>query len=485
MIKQLFDLANPSSFENSSLIAGEWVKGNEESFPVLDKYALKPFALLHRTDVDQIHRTIEFAANEFAGVSLSNYERGQILDRTANLIEKRIDHFTEIMVIESGFPKNDAANEIKRGIQTLRVSADEARRFCGEMVPIEGAPQQSGRIAFTIRVPLGLVAAITPFNAPFNTVAHKIAPAIASGNAVILKPSSSTPFTACLIAQAFVEAGLPKGFISVVHGSAATVDALLADQRIKFFAFTGSTEVGIKIQQGAGLRRTQMELGSIAFTILNEDTNLESALPKVVGASYRKAGQVCTSIQILLVHQNRIQEVQQKLTQMVGELAYGDPNSPQTVVGPVISLESAKRIESWIHEAASSGATILAGGKRSGAVVAPTLLTNTHESMRVGCAEVFGPVLSIVPFDSISQAIAKVNSTPFGLATGIFTSNLDDALFAAKKLVVGGVHINETSSSRVDLMPYGGSKNSGFGREGPKYAMHEMSEERIITMKPQ
>ena len=205
----------------------------------------------------------------------------------------------------------------------------------------------------------------------------------------------------------------------------------------------------------------------------------------MVGASYRKAGQVCTSIQILLVHQNRIQEVQQKLTEMVGELAYGDPNSPQTVVGPVISLESAKRIESWIHEAASSGATILAGGTRSGAVVAPTLLTNTHESMRVGCAEVFGPVLSIVPFDSISQAIAKVNSTPFGLATGIFTSNLDDALFAAKKLVVGGVHINETSSSRVDLMPYGGSKNSGFGREGPKYAMHEMSEERIITMKPQ
>ena len=353
------------------------------------------------------------------------------------------------------------------------------------MVPIEGAPQQSGRIAFTIRVPLGLVAAITPFNAPFNTVAHKIAPAIASGNAVILKPSSSTPFTACLIAQAFVESGLPKGLISVVHGSAATVDALLADQRIKFFAFTGSTEVGIKIQQGAGLRRTQMELGSIAFTILNEDTNLESALPKVVGASYRKAGQVCTSIQILLVHQNRIQEVQQKLTDMVGELAYGDPHSPQTVVGPVISLESAKRIESWIHEAASSGATILAGGTRSGAVVAPTLLINTHESMRVGCAEVFGPVLSIVPFDSISQAIAKVNSTPFGLATGIFTSNLDDALFAAKKLVVGGVHINETSSSRVDLMPYGGSKNSGFGREGPKYAMHEMSEERIITMKPQ
>lgn len=485
MIKQLFDLANPYSFENSSLIAGEWVKGHEESFPVLDKYTLKPFALLHRTNVDQIHRTIEFAANEFACVSLSNYERGQILDSTANLIEKKIDHFTEIMVIESGFPKNDAANEIKRGIQTLRVSADEARRFCGEMVPIEGAPQQSGRIAFTIRVPLGLVAAITPFNAPFNTVAHKIAPAIASGNAVILKPSSSTPFTACLIAQAFVESGLPKGFISVVHGSAATVDALLADQRIRFFAFTGSTEVGIKIQQRAGLRRTQMELGSIAFTILNEDTNLESALPKVVGASYRKAGQVCTSIQILLVHQNRIQEVQQKLTEMVGELGYGDPNSPQTVVGPVISLESAKRIESWIHEAAFSGATILAGGTRTGAVVAPTLLTNIHEAMRVGCAEVFGPVLSIVPFDSISEAIAKVNSTPFGLATGIFTSNLDDALFAAKKLVVGGVHINETSSSRVDLMPYGGSKNSGFGREGPKYAMHEMSEERIITMKAQ
>jgi len=384
--------------------------------------------------------------------------------------------------VEGGFTTFDANGEMKRCLETFRVSAEEARRFIGEMVPLEGAPGQAGRLGFTIRVPLGVVCAITPFNAPLNTVAHKVAPALAAGNAVVLKPSSSTPTVANLMAEALLEAGLPPGMISVVHGGKEVAQSLVAEPAIRFFAFTGSTEVGRAIQQGAGLRRTQMELGSIAFTILTASGNLDVALPKVVNAGYRKAGQVCTSVQILLVQRALLAEVEARLAALVRALPFGDPQDPQTQVGPVISEASAIRIERWIEEALERGAQRLAGGPRQGAVVPPTLLTRVDDSMTVSCEEIFGPVVSIVPFDTLEDAIDRVNATPYGLATGIFTNELHEAFRAMRRLHVGGVHINETSSSRVDLMPYGGSKDSGFGREGPPYAVREMSEERVVTL---
>jgi len=349
------------------------------------------------------------------------------------------------------------------------------------VIPLAGAPQQGGRLGFTLRVPLGVVLAITPFNSPLNTVAHKIAPAFAAGNAVILKPSSATPLTACKLAEVLLEAGLPAGFLSVIPGSAQVAEWLIADERVRFFAFTGSTEVGRSIQARAGLRRTQMELGSIAFTILCDDAKLDAALPKVVNAGYRKAGQVCTSVQLLLAHRSLAGEVERQLAQKVQALKYGDPSDPDTFVGPLISEKEAIRVDAWIEEAVAKGATRLAGGPRQGASVPPTLLAGIDDSMKVGCQEVFGPLVCIVPFDTLDEAIARVNATPYGLATGIFTNRLEDAFRAARQLEVGGVHVNETSSSRVDLMPYGGSKDSGFGREGPRYAVHEMTEERIVT----
>jgi succinate-semialdehyde dehydrogenase/glutarate-semialdehyde dehydrogenase len=349
------------------------------------------------------------------------------------------------------------------------------------VIPLAGAPQQAGRMGFTLRLPLGVVLAITPFNSPLNTVAHKVAPAFAAGNAVILKPASATPLTACKLAEVLLEAGVPRGFLSVLPGGAQVAEWLIADQRVRFFAFTGSTEVGRSIQQRAGLRRTQMELGSIACTILCDDANLDAALPKVVNAGYRKAGQVCTSIQLLLVQEKIQDEVQRRLARLVSDLPYGDPRDEKTVVGPLISEKEAIRVESWVAEAVAQGAKQLAGGARKGAVVPPVLLASIDDSMKVGCQEVFGPVVCVLPFDTLEQAIARVNATPYGLATGIFTNRLDDAFAAARKLEVGGVHVNETSSSRVDLMPYGGSKDSGFGREGPRYAVHEMTEERIVT----
>jgi succinate-semialdehyde dehydrogenase/glutarate-semialdehyde dehydrogenase len=472
--------ANPPTLQN--LIQGQWVDGLGQRLVVRDKFTLQPWIDITVPDEDQVKHAVESAHNAFRSSTLSAFDRGAILDRAANLLAARLDDFIKAMQHEAGFTKSDATGEANRCIQTLKLSGEEARRLAGDVIPLMGAPNQKGRIGFTLRVPLGVVAAITPFNAPLNTVAHKVGPAIAAGNAVILKPSTHTPKTACMFAQLFLDAGMPPGLLSVLHGSAEVVKHLQNSRKVKYFAFTGSTEVGRIIQAAAGLRRTQMELGSIAFTIVCDDADLSMALPKVVNAGYRKAGQVCTSVQLLLVHSSRVKEVEIQLAGLVQALSFGDPHQENTFVGPVISEEAAVRIESWIKEAVSKGATLLAGGPRVGAVIPPTLLTHVASDMKVGCNEIFGPVVCIMPFDDFDQAIEKVNSTPFGLATGVFTNRLSEAISAAHRLEVGGVHINETSSSRVDLMPYGGSKDSGFGREGPAYAVHEMSEERIVTI---
>ena len=466
------------------LIGGAWVDGAGDGVAVLDKYRLRPFATLRTADAAQVDAAITAAHEAFRQGVPGAFERGAVLERAAQLVEARLPALVRTMQREAGFTAQDATGEARRCIQTLRLSAEEARRIAGEMVPLDGAPQQAGRLAFTLRVPLGVVVAITPFNAPLNTPAHKVAPAFAAGNAVILKPSSQTPFTAALLVQALVDAGMPPGFLSLLHGSSRLAGWLLDDPRVRFIAFTGSTEVGRHIQRAAGLRRTQMELGSIACTIVCADADLEHALPRIVSAGYRKAGQVCTSIQLLLVHQERLQEVCGRLAALVKALPYGDPGDAGTVVGPVISEAAADRIDAWIQEAVSRGATCLAGGERRGAVVAPTLLTSIDDSMQVACSEIFGPVVCIVPFTGLDEAINRVNATPFGLAAGIFTNDLRAAFDAAQRLEVGGVHINETSSSRVDMMPYGGSKDSGFGREGPRYAIMEMTEERIVTFTP-
>lgn len=464
------------------LIDGEWVEGEGEAFELLNKYTLQPIGRVATASPEQVSRAVESADAAFRKGGPSPYEKGLILERAAAIVEDRRDDLIRAMQAEAGFTASDAGGEVSRCIQTLKLSSEEARRLSGEVIPLAGAPNQAGRIGFTFRVPLGVVAAITPFNSPLNTVTHKIAPAFAAGNAVILKPSSNTPVTAVKLAEALVEAGMPRGFLSILHGSGAVAAGILEHEKVRFFAFTGSTEVGLRIQQAAGLRRTQMELGSIAFNILCDDANLERALPKIINAGYRKAGQVCTSVQILLVHGDISEKVQSMLTGMVRDLPFGDPFAPDTVVGPMIAEKEAVRVENWIRKAMEKGAEMLVGGTRDGAVLSPTLLTNIDDSMEVATCEIFGPVMCIVPFSTLEEAITRVNSTPFGLASGIFTNRLQDALAAAQRLEVGGVHINETSSSRVDLMPYGGSKDSGFGREGPRYAIHEMTEERVITI---
>jgi succinate-semialdehyde dehydrogenase/glutarate-semialdehyde dehydrogenase len=464
------------------IIDGALIPG-DDSYAVIDKFTGQPIAAVARASRAHVADAVRAAARAFATRRLAPYERYQILRRASELVAQSSRDLINTIVAETGFTTSDAAAEVSRAEQTLLLSAEEAKRITGEMVPLDGAPGVTNRIGFTIRVPVGVVCAITPFNSPLNTVAHKVAPALAAGNTVVLKPASATPVTAALFCRVLIDAGLPAGHINLVNGAGTDVGTwLLEEPAIRFYTFTGSTAVGRAIQRGAGLRRTQLELGSVSSTIICDDADIEWAVPRCVNASFRKAGQVCTSVQRLFVQEGILDRFVRELVARTEAAKVGDPRDPDTLVGPMIAEREAERADAWVKEAVAQGARIATGGRRDGALFYPTVLLNATPAMRVMCDEIFAPVISIVPFGPLDEAIRQVNDTPYGLAAGLFTSRLDTALEAAQRLVVGSVHVNETSSSRVDLMPYGGVKDSGFGREGPKYAIREMTDERLITI---
>jgi acyl-CoA reductase-like NAD-dependent aldehyde dehydrogenase len=465
------------------LIDGEWVSG-ATSFTVRDKYSGEVLTEVAAASREQVRHAVERARRAFEAGPPGPHERYLVLMRAAEAVAARRAEFRDTIIAESGFTVSDADGAVNRAVQTLTTSAEEAKRLAGEVIPLAGAPGQGNRLGFTIRVPLGVVCAITPFNSPLNTVAHKIAPALAAGNAVVLKPAGATPLTAGLLCEVLRSAGVPAGFLSLLNGAGSELGSwLLAEQTIRFFLFTGSTEVGRRIQGGAGLRRTQMELGSIASTIVCADADVDAALPRILSACFRKAGQVCTSIQLLHVEEPVLARFSERFVGEVRKVQSGDPRLPGTMVGPMISVAEAERVERWVAEAVAQGAKVAVGGPRRRAVVPPVVLTDVKPGMKVVDEEVFGPVVSIVPFERFDDAIARVNASPYGLATGIFTRSLDRAFRAAAALQVGSVHVNETSSSRVDLMPYSGTKDSGFGTEGPKYAVRELTEERLLTIR--
>lgn len=464
------------------LIGGEWVEG-ESVDELRDKFHGRVYARMQVASDAQVEDAISGALDGVAASTLSPYDRYRILMSAARLIGERRERLIALMRDEAGFTRADGDNEVSRCIQTLELSADEARRLSGELVPMNAAGSKGNRIGFTIRAPRGLICAITPFNSPLNTLAHKAAPALAAGNAVLIKPSSHTPLVAVELCKALLDAGLPSKLLALVHGPGGRIGkVLLADQRIAYYAFTGSTRVGREIQHAAGLRGTQLELGSIASTIVCDDADLDLAIPKIVNAGFRKAGQVCTSVQRLLVHE-RIKEVfTERLVEAVREMKAGDPADPDTTIGPMITLADAERAERWVQAAVDGGAEVIFGGKREGQVMTPTILGNVSADMQVYCEEIFAPVLSVIPFESDDDAVARANASPYGLAAGLFTSNLHRALRMAQALRFGGVHVNEASSARIDAMPFGGVKDSGFGHEGPAYAIREMTEERLITV---
>lgn len=464
-----------------SFIEGQFVQTGRLS-PVTNKYTGEVIGQLHLAGKDEVNLAVQSAVEAFRRHPLSPYERYKILTKAAQLTEEKKMDIARTMAIEAGLTMKDGLMEIDRSVQTFILAGEEAKRITGEVLPVQANPGMENRVAFTMRVPVGVVCAITPFNAPFNTVVHKLAPAIAAGNTVVLKPSSSTPMTALEVVSILLEAGLPASHIQVLIGSSGMGDELLTHPGIHFYTFTGSTKVGEHIKAKTGLRRVSLELGNNSATIVCEDANLDVAVPLMVKAAFRKAGQVCVSLQRVYAHHSIAGELSERLAQEAEKLHVGDPLAPETDVGPMIQEKKAVEVEQWIQEAVSQGAHLLTGGQREKALIYPAVLADAKQSMKVVCEEVFGPTLSVIPYHDLDEAIELVNDSPYGLQAGIFTNDINKAMKAAQRLEVGGVNINETSNTRFVAMPYGGVKASGIGREGPKYAIEEMTEMKIVQM---
>jgi acyl-CoA reductase-like NAD-dependent aldehyde dehydrogenase len=463
------------------LIDGKWRSGGVAA-QVRDKFTQQPAAEV-RLGTESDARDAITSADHAAEHPLPPAQRQQILGEAARLLAAHAAEVTANYIAETGFTRADVAAELARATRTLRLSAEEAVRIAGEEVPVDATPGSENRLAFTIRVPCGVVVAIAPFNAPLNTVAHKIGPALAAGNAVVLKPAAHTPLSSMALAAILLEAGLPPGYLNLVHGPGDTVgNALTSDPRVRFITFTGSTAVGRAIKRHSGIVKTHMELGANSATIVAADADLALVARLVQTAGYRKAGQVCTSVQRVLADARVIEDLSSHLAERVVAVRPGDPREPGTGVGPLISVSEAERARAWIEEAVAGGARVLAGGARDGALLAPALLRDPPAGSRLMTEEIFAPVVALIPVTGVDEAIGMVNAGPYGLQAGVFTRDLDVAFDAARRLRVGGVMINDTSSYHADAMPYGGVKDSGYGLEGPRYAVQEMTDPRIIVL---
>jgi acyl-CoA reductase-like NAD-dependent aldehyde dehydrogenase len=385
------------------------------------------------------------------------------------------------ITLEEGKAIAEGRVEVSRAVQTIMLSGEEARRIHGETVPLDASPGGERKFGFTIRVPCGVVVAISPFNFPLNLVTHKVAPAIAAGNAVVIKPPSNTPLSALKLTELLLECGLPPEAISCLTGPGGELgDALCRDKRVRKITFTGSVPVGERICRMAGIKRVTMELGSNAPIIVMPDADLDKVAEAIAATGYSNAGQVCISTQRVIAQKKVYEDVLAATKPKVEALTMGNPLQEKTKVGPMIREQEAVRVEQWINEAVKAGARVVTGGARKGAMYTPTVVADVKPEMRISCEELFGPAVAFTPFNDADEALALANNTQFGLAAGVFTENVDTAMRFAKELQTGNIHINWGPQWRADLMPYGGLKESGVGKEGPRYAIEEMTELKII-----
>lgn len=411
------------------------------------------------------------------------HRRSAILYKVAELLEARLQEAAAVIAHEAAKPIAVAQAEVGRTVQTYRFSAEEAKRIHGETLPLDAAPGGEGRVAYTVREPLGVIGAITPFNFPMNLVAHKVGPALAAGNAVVLKPASQTPLSALFIAELFQEAGLPGGALNVVTGSGKLIgDCLIRDDRVRMITFTGSPPVGIAIRNKAGLKRVTLELGSNSALIVDRDVDLERVIPRCITGAFSYQGQICISLQRIYVHEAIYDRFTDQFVAAAQKLKIGDPLDPETELSAMISPADVERALDWIEEARKGGATIAAGGRADGRVLLPTVILDAAPSLKVSCEEVFAPIVLINKVRSVEEGMERVNDSRYGLQAGIYTENIRTALDAAEKLRVGGVMINDIPTFRVDHMPYGGVKESGVGREGVRYAVEEMTEQKLVVI---
>lgn len=465
-----------------TLIGGKWKEG-KKLLEVTNKYTSKVMGSVPLTDKETFEEAIESAQNGFSLISnIPAYQRSKILEKTSEKIEQEKDEITRIIALEAGKAWKHAKAEVERVVQTFKFASEEAKSIHGETVPMDAAVGGEKRVGFYLRFPVGIVGAISPFNFPLNLVAHKVAPAIAAGCSVVLKPASMTPLTSLKLGEIMMEAGLPNGALNIIIGSGSTVgNWLVTDPRVSMITFTGSPPVGRDIKEKSGLKKVTLELGSNSACIIDESADLDSAIPRCIVGSFAYAGQVCISVQRIYIHQKIFGEFTQRFLKGTEELKLGDPLDPDTDVGPMITEEDAKRTESWVSEAVEGGAKILIGGKREKNFYHPTVLTNVKPEMKVMALEIFAPVVCFVPFDNFSDAVRMVDDSIYGLQAGVYTSDIEKAFQAVKGIKVGGVIVNDVPTYRADQMPYGGVKESGIGREGLKFAIEEMTDIKMVV----
>jgi acyl-CoA reductase-like NAD-dependent aldehyde dehydrogenase len=466
--------------ERRLFVGGEWIETGDW-VEVRSPYSGDVVGRVAKAGAAETRRAID-AAGRAMESPLPAHKRAEILVRVAGYLGRRHEEVARLISDEAGKPLKAARVEAARAMSTYTYSAVAARTLAGDVVPMEGSQAGEGKLAFTLRVPVGVVGAISPFNFPLNLVAHKLAPALAAGCAVVLKPATQTPLSALLLAELEEEAGLPPGWLNVVVGPAREIgDVLVEDERVAMITFTGSGDVGWGLRERAPRKRVSLELGNATPVIVDETADLDDVATKVAANGYSFAGQSCISIQRVYVQRSVYDEFLAKLVPKVEALKVGDPADEETDVGPVIDGGSRERIVAWIEEARTAGARVLAGGE-DGELLRPTLLADVPADAKVSCEEVFGPVVVVGAFETIDEAIDLANATKYGLQAGIFTQRVDVALRAARELEFGGVTVNEAPTFRADQMPYGGVKASGNTREGPPYTVREMTEERLVVL---
>jgi acyl-CoA reductase-like NAD-dependent aldehyde dehydrogenase len=465
-------------------IDGQWVAGGPP-LEVRNKYTQELFAVLptaRREEVDAAIAAADRAAAVMAGMPA--HQRSAILSRAAALIHERRDDLARTIAAEAGKALKYARIEVDRGVSTFTIAAEEARRVHGETIPLDGVPAGEGYFGFWIRRPVGVIAAISPFNFPLNLVAHKVAPALAAGNSLVLKPASTTPITAVKLCEILAEAGLPAGALNLVVGSGSTVgEWLVSDPRVSKVTFTGSPPVGRRIMAVAGIKKVTLELGNTSPVIVAPDADLDLVARRCAVGAYYNSGQVCISVQRIYSQQGIYEPFAERFVEASRAMVVGDPLDERVDVGPMIDPGEVDRIESWVEEARTGGARLLTGGVRDGTVYWPTVLTEVRPEMKVVSQEAFAPVASVIPYTDFEEALRQADATEYGLQASVFTRDLDRVFQAIRRLNFGGVVINDTPAFRADHMPYGGNRQSGLGREGVRFAIEEMTNIQMVAIR--
>jgi acyl-CoA reductase-like NAD-dependent aldehyde dehydrogenase len=478
----LIDVARPG--EARTLIDGRWRAG-DRTVEVRSPYDGRAVGLVHETTAGDVDAAVASARAAYATWRLAPaHRRSALLHATAALVRRDAEAMAQLLTAHTGKTIRESRTEVTRSASVLELSAEEAGRIGGEVIPMDALPPGEGRFGLAFRVPLGVIAGIGPFNAPLSVVCHKLAPAIAAGNTFVLKPHPAGSAVSAVLAAQFLEAGLPPGVLNLVHGGPEVGGRLCRHRDVALVNFTGSGRVADVIVREIGLKRTVLELGGNAPTIVHADADLDNAVARCADAAFALAGQTCVSTQRIYVHRSLFEPFVAGLAGAARARRPGDPAGEDTGVGPLIDQAAAERVERWIGEAVAAGARLVCGGQRTGALLAPAVLTGVADDMSIMCEEVFGPVASVIPYDTLEEAIDAANRTPWGLKAGVFTRSIEVALRAARDLEYGTVNVNGASRSRVDHEPSGGVKQSGWGTEGPRYAIEDMTDLKMVSVVP-